>query len=392
MTCWRRKLAKRAAENSPGRRPWVHGHSQKQPREGRQIYRPAGAGSVLSIFSQGWRPGLLSVGPLWACFIPLLLLAACSGPPRENTTIQLAVGGQTQFIYRPLTLADRLGYFKDEGLTVTITDLRGGSEALAAMMGGSVDMVTGFYEHTIRAQAQGKHLVMVALFDRYPGLVLLVGKKHFDQVHTIKDLAGKPVGVTAAGSSTDELVKFLLRQNNLDPQSIPVVTAGTATMVAALEQDRVWAGVAVDPVATKLERDGTAKPLYDTRTERGTLDIFGGPWPAGGIYTTAEFIQQNPRAIQGMVNAAVRALRYIREHSAEEVASAMPESFWAGDREQYIASLRANLTMYSPDGLMPEDGPPNVLKSLSLVDEKVATAKVDLKKTYDNTFVLRQGN
>ncbi len=50
----------------------------------------------------------------------------------------------------------------------------------------------------------------------------------------------------------------------------------------------------MDPVATKLERDGTAAPLYDTRTEKGTLDIFGGPWPAGGFYTTVEFIQQNP--------------------------------------------------------------------------------------------------
>jgi NitT/TauT family transport system substrate-binding protein len=300
------------------------------------------------------------------------------------------VGGQTQFIYLPLTLADRLGYFKDEGLTVTISDLRGGSEALAAMMGGSVDMVSGFYEHTIRTQVQGKHLVMVALFDRYPGLVLMLGKNHFRQVQTIKDLVGKPVGVTAPGSSTDQLVKYLLRKNGLDPFSIPVVTAGTATMIAALEQDRVWAGVTVDPVATKLERDGTAKPLYDTRTEKGTLGIFGGPWPAGGFYTTAEFIQQNPRTVQGLVNAAVRTLRYIQEHPAEEVAAAMPESFWAGDRDQYVQSLRANRSLYSPDGLMPEDGPPNVLKSLSLVDEKVAEAKVDLRQTYDNTFVLKE--
>src|SRR5437763_755200 len=125
----------------------------------------------------------------------LLILFSCA-KPQEKTTIQMAVGGQTQFIYLPLTLADRLGYFKDEGLTVNISDLRGGSEALAAMMGGSVDMVTGFYEHTIRARAQGQHLVMVVLFDRYPGLVLMVGKHHFTQVHTIKDLVGEPVSVT----------------------------------------------------------------------------------------------------------------------------------------------------------------------------------------------------
>src|SRR5262245_56892932 len=200
------------------------------------------------------------------CAIVIILLTASCSRGEQNTAVRIAVGGQTQFIYLTLTLADRIGYFKDEGLSVTISDLRGGSEALAAMMGGSVDMVTGFYEHTIRARAQGKHLVMVALFDRYPGLVLMVGKSHVDQVRSIRDLVGKPVGVTAPASSTDQLLKYILRQNNQDPQAIPVVTAGISTMLAALEQDRVWAGVTVDPVASKLERDGIARVLYDTRT------------------------------------------------------------------------------------------------------------------------------
>jgi len=310
---------------------------------------------------------------------------ACS-KSSDLTTVRIAVGGQNQFIYLPLTLADQLGYFKDEGLTVRISDLRGGSEALAALMGGSVDLVTGFYEHTVRARVQDKRLVMVTLFDRYPGLVLMVGKRHFDQVRTIQDLVGKPVGVTAAGSSTDQLVKYILRQNNLDAQAIPVVTGGIATMMAALQQDHVWAGVTVDPLASKLERDGIARVLYDTRTEKGTREIFGGPWPAGGFYSTADFISEHSKVVQSVVNAGIRALRYLRDHSPEDVTAAMPESFWAGDRAQYTESLRANIDMYTTDGLMPSEGPPNVLKTLSLVDEKVAAAKIDLRETYDNSF------
>jgi len=322
------------------------------------------------------------------CFFAVLLVFyGCSQTRKEPTTIRVAVGGQTQFIYLPLTLADQLGYFKDEGLSVQISDLRGGSEALAALMGGSVDMVTGFYEHTIRASAQNKHLVMVALFDRFPGLVLMVGKRHRHEVQSIRDLVGKPVGVTAPGSSTDQLVKYILRQNNLAPQSIPVVTGGTSAMVAALEQDHVWAGVTVDPLASRLERDGIASVLYDTRTEKGTLEIFGGPWPAGGFYATEEFIERHRAVVQSMVRAGIRALRYLKEHSPEEVAQAMPESFWAGDREHYVSSLRANLSMFSPDGMMPTEGPPNVLKTLSLVDEKIAATKIDLQETFDNSFV-----
>jgi NitT/TauT family transport system substrate-binding protein len=170
-----------------------------------------------------------------------------------------------------------------------------------------------------------------------------------------------------------------------------VVTVSLPTMLAALEQDHVWAGVTVDPLASRLERDGIARVLYDTRTEKGTLDIFGGPWPAGGFYATAEFIAQHPRVVQSMVNAGLRALRYLKEHTAEDVTAAMPESFWGGDRDQYTASLRANVGMYSSDGLMPSDGPPNVLKTLSLVDEKVANSKIDLAETFDNTFA-QNGN
>jgi NitT/TauT family transport system substrate-binding protein len=90
--------------------------------------------------------------------------------------------------------------------------------------------------------------------------------------------------------------------------------------------------------------------------------------------------------VQSVVNAGIRTLRYLKEHSAEEIAAKMPESFWAGDRNQYVASLKANLAIFSTDGSMPPDGPPHVLKTLSLVDEKVAGANIDLTQTYDNSF------
>lgn len=330
-----------------------------------------------------------------------LLLAACgasvgqgqpspSALPLEKTSVKIAVGGQTQFIYLPLTLADQLGYFKEEGLSVEISDLRGGAEALSAVLGGSADVVTGFYEHTIRTQVQGKRMQMVVLFDLFPGLVLMVGKKHADQVRSIKDLVGHPVGVTALGSSTDAMVKFLAKQNGLDPQSIPVTGIGaSSSAVAAIEGDRVWAGVTVDPLASKLEKDGTAKPLYDTRTAEGTRQVFGGTWPAGGFYSTVDFVNKNPNTVQALVRAGVKALKYIKSHGAEDIASKMPASYLAGDKDLYITSLKANLPMFSPDGLMPSDGPDNVLKTLTLVDPKITPAAVDLKATYDNGFAQK---
>src|SRR5437764_10708082 len=108
-----------------------------------------------------------------------------SGGAPEKSSLKIGVGGQGQIIYLPLTLADQLGYFKQEGLSVEIDDLKGGADALTAMIGGSTDATMGFYEHTIRTQTQGKSIVMIATCNMYPGLVLFAGKSH-PEVKTIK--------------------------------------------------------------------------------------------------------------------------------------------------------------------------------------------------------------
>jgi NitT/TauT family transport system substrate-binding protein len=292
----------------------------------------------------------------------------------------------------PATLADQLGYYRDEGITVEIDDLKGGSDALKALLGGSVDMVTGFYEHTIRTQTQGKFIETVALFDDYPGLVMMVARQHADQVRTIKDLAGHPVGVTSPGSSTDEMIKFLEKKNGMAADAIPVVAIGSgSTAIAAISSGQVWAGVTVEPAASQMEKAGSAKALYDTRTAQGTKDVFAGTWPAGGFYVSVDFAKENPRTVQAMVRAGVRALRYIKTHSAADIAGHLPAGFYGGDRAAFVETLQANLGMFSDTGLMPGDGPRIVFDTVKTADPKTDWSTVDLKRTYDNGFVQKAG-
>lgn len=84
----------------------------------------------------------------------LLMTGSLVWAAPEQPKITIAVGGKPLFYYLPLTIAERLGYFKDEGLDVTITDFPGGAKALQSLMGGSADMVSGAYEHTINMQAK----------------------------------------------------------------------------------------------------------------------------------------------------------------------------------------------------------------------------------------------
>src|SRR5260370_16080450 len=105
--------------------------------------------------------------------VALLLVAAGSGRAApEKKQITIAVGGKTLFYYLPLTLAEQLGYFKDEGLEVEIVDFAGGAKALQAMVGGSADLVSGSFEHTINMQARGIPAVGIALQTRTPATAL----------------------------------------------------------------------------------------------------------------------------------------------------------------------------------------------------------------------------
>ncbi|MEO8313078.1 MAG: ABC transporter substrate-binding protein, partial [Caldimonas sp.] len=76
----------------------------------------------------------------------------------EKPKLTIAVGGKNLLYYLPLTVAEVRGYLKDEGLDVTIADFAGGSRALQALIGGSADIVSGAFEHTINMQVKGQRL------------------------------------------------------------------------------------------------------------------------------------------------------------------------------------------------------------------------------------------
>ena len=95
----------------------------------------------------------------------------------EKPKLTLAVGGKNLLYYLPLTIAESLGYFKAEGLDLTIADFAGGSRALQAMIGGSADVVSGAFEHTINMQVKGQHLRAFVLQGRAPQIVLGINPK-----------------------------------------------------------------------------------------------------------------------------------------------------------------------------------------------------------------------
>ena len=180
-----------------------------------------------------------------------------SGFAAAQSKVTIAIGGGSCLCYLPTVLARQLGEYEKAGLAVELVDLKGGSDALKAVLGGSADVVSGYFDHCVNLAAKKQELVSFVVYDRYPGLVLVVSPSHNKEINSIKDLAGKKVGVSAPGSSTDFFLKYLLKKNGLDPTSASVIGVGLgATAVAAMQQGQIDAAVMLDPVG-----DGAAGQL-----------------------------------------------------------------------------------------------------------------------------------
>jgi NitT/TauT family transport system substrate-binding protein len=315
--------------------------------------------------------------------------AAAQSPEKKKITI--AVGGKTLFYYLPLTVAERQGYFKDEGLEVEIPDFPGGARALQALVGGSADMVSGAYEHTINMAAKKQPIKAVVLQAKYSSIVLLLPRDKAAKYKSGKDLKGLKVGVTAPGSSTNMFVNNLLAKDGLKPTDVSIVGVGTgAGAFAAMEKGEIDAISNLDPVITQLEATGKFVPVADSRTEKGMNDIYGGDYHASVIYITDEFIKKNPNTVQAVVNAMVRANRWIAKATPQQIVDLMPDTYKAGNPSLYKAGLLKNMVGYSEDGQMSMKAAENVYKVLVQFEPSVkAAGKMDLGATFDNSFAKK---
>jgi NitT/TauT family transport system substrate-binding protein len=286
-------------------------------------------------------------------------------------------------------LAEQLGEYKKAGVELEIVDFKGGSQALTAVLGGSADVVSGYFDHCVNLAAKNQALEAFVVYDRYPGFALVVSPKHTSAIGSIKDLAGKKVGVSAPGSSTDFFLKYLLSKNNVDPNSIGVVGIGlAATAVAAMEQGSVEAAIMLDPAVTLLQgKNKDLKILSDTRTQKDTLDVFGGEYPGGALYTRSEWIVKHPKETQALTNAIVATLKWIHSHTPEEIMAKMPDNLVGPDKALYLAALKNTIPMYSTTGRMDPKGAQAVLAVFSQSVPEIAKANIDLSKTYTNKFV-----
>jgi NitT/TauT family transport system substrate-binding protein len=326
------------------------------------------------------------MGPL-ARVVFVVIALGLAIPTARAADVSLMVGGIDKQIYLPAVLAQRLGYYKDEGIDVDLLSEPAGIEAADEMLAGAVQGVIGFYDHTIELQSLGKYTECVVQLGLAPGEVEVVSTKH-PEIRTVADFKGKSIGITGLGASTDFLTEYLLVKAGLKISDVTPLPVGAGdTLIAAMQHDQIQAAMTTEPTVSRLLLANQARVLVDARTLAGSREIFGGTYPAACLYMETSWVDTHRSLVQKLANALVRTLRFIATHSADEIAAQMPRAFYVGDRQLYVSALAHGLEMFSPDGRMPPDGPATVLSVLSQIRGNLKGKSIDLARTYTNEFV-----
>ncbi|MFB7915613.1 ABC transporter substrate-binding protein [Streptomyces sp. NPDC056061] len=328
--------------------------------------------------------------------LALTTLTACGGDSAAgggDGNVKIMVGGLDKVIYLPAMLTERLGHFKDEGVSVQLLTEPAGVQAETALVSGDVQGTVGFYDHTLDLQVKGKQVESVVQFSHAPGEVEIVSEKAAGDLTSAKDFKGKKLGVTGLGSSTDFLTKYLAVSNGVKTSEFtPVAVGAGQTFISALQQGSIQGGMTTDPtVATVLDKK-LGRVLIDMRTPEGSQEALGGPYPSSSLYMRTEWVESHKETVQKLANAFVKTLKWMSTHSADEIAAKMPADYaQGGGKELYARAIESTLPMFTTDGVMPADGPATVERVLKAFNPNLKNAKVDLSKTYTTEFVKKAG-
>ncbi|WP_300683185.1 ABC transporter substrate-binding protein [Nocardioides sp.] len=330
-----------------------------------------------------------------AALLATTSLAACgrgggAGDSKADGTVTIMVGGIDKVIYLPAKLTEQLGYFKDAGVNVKLMTEPSGASAETQLVANQVQGVVGFYDHTVTMQAQGKCIESVVQLAKVPGEVEVVSTKAAGSLTGPADFAGKKLGVTSAGSSTDYLTQYLATKAGVSSKDYTTVAVGAgSTFTSALEQGSIDAGMTTDPTVATVLKQGTGKILLDMRTVEGTEKALGGLYPAASLYMNCDWVKKNPQTVQKITDAFVKTLGWIGSHSAADIAAKMPADYAGSDAALYQSAIEGTKGTFTTDGVMPESGPKTVLDVLGTFSPDVKAKKdsIDLAKTFTTEFV-----
>ena len=319
----------------------------------------------------------------------VVMLLGCHGSDARlgEQTVRIAIHRDpiTSF---PVRISQNLGYYRRENIKVELSEVGGGSKALEALLGGSVDVAVGSVSDVILLAAQGHQVRCFYLLYTRPIVALGVAPGLIAKIRSIRDLKGHTIGVSASGSASQQILNFLLSSNGLSPNDVSTVAVGmSSSSVAALEHGTVDAGILIGSAITNFEdRHPDSRFLADTRTAAATQSVFGSEdLPSLALVAKDEWLRTNPDTARRLVRAVRDGMRWMKENSPEQIREAIPESARMSAASSDYRAIRDTQQVVSPNGIMTTDGPLHIAHLLDV--SGVHVGNLDVSRLYTNEFV-----
>src|SRR5262249_50975820 len=230
-------------------------------------------------------------------------LLAYGAAASAETTIRIGLAVPNYGPYAPVYAAEELGYYKENDVKAEITAYRGGAAGQEALAAGAADMISFFPPGAALAVKKGIKGPVVAIGSARPvGWHIVVAAS--SPYKTFKDLAGKKVGITAKGSTTDFYALWAANRAGVQVETVPV---GPAALIPTLKSGQIDAAVLNSPLPFKLIIPGEGRSVVDLGSEmEPTLpDV----WIA-----TQAMIDGNPKAVEGALRAIYKATAYMKKN------------------------------------------------------------------------------
>ena len=154
-------------------------------------------------------------------------------------------------------VAKEAKYFEGEGLSVELVRVGGSTRIVAAMVGGSAQLIHAGEPAVIPAVARGANVVVIAATSKVPQHRLIARP----EIKEVKDLKGRPVGITSFGASSDFILRYALQKNGLDPNQ-DVLDPSNGRTTGRTCGDGVWENLRATnelSLASESTRNGNAR-------------------------------------------------------------------------------------------------------------------------------------
>jgi NitT/TauT family transport system substrate-binding protein len=287
-------------------------------------------------------------------------------------------------------VAQELGYFRDQGISVNIDVMTSSPMAMQALLGGSVDVITAPFELVLPLRAEKRKIRSFLLMQTVPLEVIVVSPEQSSRIKRFSDLKGTVIGVSSPGSPMHMQLNYMLKHAGVEAKEVSVVGLGSdSSRVAALEAGKVDAAVLPDPGATLLQRrHPNLVVLADTRTREGTREAFGfEAYPGGVLVASEKWLGEHRDEARAIAAAVLTGLRWIAHTPPPQVTLRIPRQYRMAEDNMFSECIERFVPSLSPDGIMPPELPRRVMDVLTTFNRKVAAANIDLEQAYTNEYV-----